>query len=428
MFRYLMRNIFLITREIVLRVPKVFLSSFGILFLISIFILFLSLRSSIRVFMENRIFNRLGISEMRVTPPGTSSLSLNIFTQSQNQISEGKVRRIKRIPGIRSIQKVIRLNMPASVKVGMFGRYLRSDILISGVERSFFRGSDIDWKRFTAAETVPVVIPLFAIDLYNNYAAANNLPEVGEKVLLGFSVDIIVGRSSLFKGREEKHFRGVVYGFTDRLTTSGIVVPSEFIRDFCKEQRDDFFSPERCYSTSMLFVTAQQVRMLPDLAKRIENLKLHVESHRDIAEKTSRAMGVIDGTFFLLLIIVLALTGIAIFNAYLAMVYHRSYEISLERMLGASKMRIVLIFILEAAVVGAIYGIAGYYLGRFMVQLLSENISEWIPMLKGFRVMMSNGMILPVSILLSISVSVLSAFIPALFATNMNLFRDLKRF
>jgi len=428
MFRYLMRNIFLITREILLRVPKVFLSSFGIMFLISIFILFLSLRSSIKVFMENRIFNRLGINEMRVTPPGTSFFSLNLFAQSQNRISEGKVRHIKKIPGIQSIQKVIRLNMPASVKVGMFGRHLRSDILISGVERSFFRGSDIDWRGFKAAETVPVVVPSFAIDLYNNYAAANNIPEVGEKVLLGFSVDIVIGRSSLFRGRAEKHFRGVVYGFTDRLTTSGIVVPSEFIRDFCTKQRDEFFSPEGCYSTSMLFVTAQEVRVLPDLAERIESLTLHVESHRDIAEKTSRAMGIIDGTFLLLLIIILALTGIAIFNAYLATVYHRSYEISLERMLGASKMRIVMIFIFEAAVIGAVYGIAGFYLGRFMVQLMSENISEWIPMLKGFRVVMSNGMILPMSILLSISVSVLSAFIPALFATNLNLFRDMKRF
>lgn len=366
----------------------------------------------------------MDINVMKVMPKSnTSFIGFKLFSQTKNYISNPQIKKIKKIPGIKSVQKILRLNLPAYLKVGFLGRYMRTDILISGAERSFFRGSKINWKKFRSKEHVPVIVPYFALDLYNNFAAVNNLPEFGEKALLDFPLDIVIGSSS-FMGVGPYHdtYNAKIYGFTSALSTTGIVVPSEFIRDFCKKYNTSSASKKSCFSSVMLFVKAKSTGQLPSVVKKIQQLGLNVESNKDIAEKTRKALSFIDGAFSLLMTIILILTVIAIFNAYLAIVYSRSQEISLTRVLGVSKVRIVVVFILEAGLVGIIYGLAGYYLGKNLVFYLAKYIGQLFPLMKGLKMTTVSLSLLPVSIGISAIVSILSAMIPAIVASNLNLY------
>ncbi len=81
-----------------------------------------------------------------------------------------------------------------------------------------------------------------------------------------------------------------------------------------------------------------------------------MESQQEIAAKTNRALAVIDGSS-LVIRAFLFLTVIAIFNSYLTIVYNRSYTFSLQRVIGVSKARIILTFVFEAAVIGALFGL-----------------------------------------------------------------------
>lgn len=361
---------------------------------------------------------------MKVMPKSnTSFIGFKLFSQSKNYISNSQIKNIKKIPGIKSVQKIIRLNLPASLKVGFLGRYMRTDILISGAERSFFRGTKINWKKFKSKKQVPIIVPYFALDLYNNFAAVNNLPEFGEKALLDFPLDILIGSSSFMGDSPFQYtYNAKIYGFTSALSTTGIVVPSEFIRNFCKRHKSSGFSKDNCFSSIMLFVKSKTTQQLPSVVKKIKRLGLHVESNKDIAEKTRSALSFIDGAFSLLMTIILILTVIAIFNAYLAIVYSRSQEISLTRVLGVSKLRIVIVFIIEAGLVGIIYGLTGYFLGKNLVFYLAKYIGQLFPLMKGLKMTAVTVSLLPISVAVSAIVSILSALIPAIVASNLNLY------
>ena len=146
----------------------------------------------------------------------------------------------------------------------------------------------------------------------------------------------------------------------------------------------------------------------------------------DIVSKTDKATSFIDWILALVMITILILTIIAIFNSYLSIIYYRGHSISIQRILGASKLRIVLTLIFEAATMGAIYGLLGYLLGSVLLDLLSENISQWIPILKGFDLKLGIENLLVLSVTVSMLVSSFSALIPAIFAANSNLFRAIK--
>ncbi len=418
---YIFRNLRLEVRDLLGRIPRVLLASFGVFFLIAFLAFFMALRDSVSSYMENRIFGRLDINEVRVMPrPLPEGRGPDFSSTRANEIPESKIRAIRKLDGVGSIYRVIRLNAPAMLYAGAFGTHLRTDILVSGVEPDFFRGTDINWKRFVPGERLPVVIPYFALDLYNNFAAASGLPELGKKALTGFMMDLSIGKSSFIPGGKESRFPAKVAGFSDRVSSAGIVVPSDFIRRYCRD------NPGNTWSTILLHITSRSPAKVPSLVDGIRRLDLQVQSRRDIAEKTNRALALVDGVFFIVMIIILALTVTAIANSYMAVVYNRSQEIVLRRIVGQSKLRVVLSFIVEAAAVGAIFGAGGFFIGQMGIAHLSRMLPKWVPLLAGLEISPPPMKFLAPAAFLSAAVAAASAFVPAVIASNLNLFKSTK--
>ncbi|HNV48051.1 MAG TPA: hypothetical protein PKJ16_13490 [Spirochaetota bacterium] len=440
MLAYVARNAVLIARTVLRRVPGALVSSFGIVFFIAFLIVFIALRTGVRDYLENRIFSRLNINEIRVTPKSkTTLINLNIFSAEKTRIPEGAARRIQRLEGVAKVHRVVRLDVPVTMTFGMFGALIKSDMLISGIDRDFFRGSKIPWRVPKDDEMVPVVVPYFALELYNNFANAAGTPEMGEKFILGKTMELTFGKSFMFgsggllfgrSGPERRTViaQGQIVGFTSQLNTAGLVLPAEYIRALCRKNPDLARRPGECTSNMMLIVRVSDPRHLPAVSQRIRDLGLAVESKEDIAQRTQKAVGFIDAVFFMLLMIILALTVIAIFNSYLTIVYNRSYEISLERMLGATKVRIIAIFIIEAAIVGLVYGLAGFLLGSLAVTKLAHYAGNWVPLLGGLTISFNASAYAAMALGASVAVSALSALVPAVFASNLSLFDNVKRF
>ncbi len=423
LMKYLFRNMFFISREIVKNIPRTLISSFGIIFLVTFLVLSVSLKKSLKNFLETKVFGQLQINQIKISPQSTTTF---IKFTAKSEISDKQVKKIKKIKGIENVQKVIRLNYPSTVRAGMMGRYLKSDMLISGVDKSFFKGTKLKWQDFKVGEHVPVVVPEFAMNLYNNFAAANRLPQLGEKALKIFSMELIIGKSSFVKSSEKTDkFRAKIFGFTPVITTAGIIVPSSFIKNYCNKQKDG--KRGKCYSSIMLIADVKDRGKIPDITKKIRQMNLKVESQMDIAEKTEKAIFLLNVTLSFIMAIILILTVIAIFNSYLAIIYNRSEKLSIQRILGASKIRIVMIFITEAAIVGALYGTIGYFIGYYLLNYMSAYIAKWMPILKGLSLKLENHNLLPMALSLSALVSSVSALIPAIFASNLNLFKAMKK-
>ena len=127
-----------------------------------------------------------------------------------------------------------------------------------------------------------------------------------------------------------------------------------------------------------------------------------------------------------MLVIILVLTVVAIVNSYLAVVYNRGQEIALKRIVGQSKLRVILSFTAEAAAVGALFGAAGLLLGNACITHLSGYLPKWAPLLAGLELVPLPGRYLPPAALAAAAVSAASALVPAVIASNMNLFKSTK--
>lgn len=422
---YLLRNSLLIIKETIRNIPRNLISSFGIIFLISFLVFSISLEKTVKDFLEKRIFGQLLINQIKIKPVDTTVMFQ--LSGKGNSIDDWKIKEINKIKEIKDVEKVIRLDFPTSFKAGLFGKYLRSDMLISGVDKTFFRNTYINWNNFEYKDDqVPVVIPMFAMDLYNNFAASNNLPRLGPDALKLFSMEMIIGQSSFRKSLLNQYkYSAKIFGFTQTLTTAGLIVPSDFIRNFAKTHKNEFQIQGSGYSCIMLVANVKEARQIPYVTKKIRRMNLDVESQSDIAEKTERAVYLINAVMTLIMAVILILTVIAIFNSYIAIVYHRSYRLTIQRFIGTSKLRIVMTFIIEAAIVGIILGIAGYFTGIYLIDIASSNLGK-IPMLSGIRLIVPGNMFF-YSIIFSTLISSVSALIPAIFAANLNLFKSMKK-
>lgn len=423
--RYILRNINFSFKEMIHNIPRTLLSSFGIVFLIAFVVFYLSMRQAVKEYIGGKLFGSLQINEIIVSPKGSADENVMFsMTAKQEAISPAKVKKIRQIEGIASIDAILSFDYTTRIRVDVMGRSMRTYVPVFGISREFLKKSDRHWRDFKAGATVPVLVPKYALDLYNNYASARGLPQFGERALAGFPLELNAKGSPMDPDSKSYTFPGTVFGFTAEVPLPGLIVPSDFITKFSSQHKSDR-GPG--YSHAKLFVKVKNVKDLPEISRSIQKLDLKIESQQDVASRTNRALAILDGSSLFIITVFLLLTVIAIFNSYLTIVYHRSYTFSLQRVVGISKIRIILTFVIEAAIVGVFYGIIGYYMGHVLINYLSANIGNWVPALKGLSFISKPDGLLVMSIGLSALLSSVSALVPSIFASNMNLFKAVQK-
>lgn len=424
MIGYLVRNTAAEARDLLRRLPRVFLSGFGIFFLIVLLVVFVSMRRSVTSYLEKRIFGSLKINEIAISPRAGRDVSVGMFAPSSGEITAAQLRALRRVEGLSGVREIYRFSRPAMLRIDMFGRSLRTDILVSGVEKEFFAGSPFNWRQFRDADPVPMVVPYFALELYNNFASTSGLPRFSERDLAGVTAEMSLGESSFFRGGKSVRCRVSVLGFSARLSTTGVVLPVESLRRSCAQ----LVMPGEagCLPIVMAYASVKDPNRLPETVDRIRRLGLSVESRRDIAEKTGKAVLFIDAVFALLFAMIAALTAVAIFNSYLSQIYHRRDEIALKRIVGVSRVRVLVSYLIEAALAGALYGVIGYWGGLWAVGAMNTHLPRLVPVLAGFELSTAIEGLLPVSVAVSSAVSALSALIPSIIAANLSLFSTRK--
>lgn len=132
----------------------------------------------------------------------------------------------------------------------------------------------------------------------------------------------------------------------------------------------------------------------------------------EVAEKTKEEMDFTSNlTMFNIFLNIIAL--LLIVNIQIITMLDRKYQTAILRALGASKLRIVLIFLIESfliGVIGAIFGLGiGYLLGQFIIRVLGNIFHGGAILFSGFSLT-----IVLTSIIFGILLSVITALIPAI--------------
>lgn len=160
--------------------------------------------------------------------------------------------------------------------------------------------------------------------------------------------------------------------------------------------------------TGLQGVTLVQVRTVGDVDKAIEYLEknkgIRVKKIRQVAEteammldKTQLLMGSV--TLF-----VLVATCLGVTSTMISSVLERSKEIGLMKALGAQDRRLVHLFLAEAVLIGTVGGLFGYLLGLALSQFIGLEV---------FSVKVTpRAIVIPVTILVSVLVTVIGSLIP----------------
>ncbi|NOR45053.1 MAG: FtsX-like permease family protein [Candidatus Delongbacteria bacterium] len=126
------------------------------------------------------------------------------------------------------------------------------------------------------------------------------------------------------------------------------------------------------------------------------------------AQKTQRIFNIVMGTIASISLLV---GGIGITNIMLANALERRKEIGLRMAIGATKRSITIQFLAEAGMISLIGGIIGIGLGIIMTFAISK-YAEWDTTVTFISIV--------VSFIVSVSVGLISGFLPAKKAANMN--------
>lgn len=426
MVRYLIRNGRLFIEEIGKNIWKALLSSFGIILLIAFLVVYLSLRDSVTHFVENRLFGSLDINEIIIEPKAkTGEATLSYAVSS---IPHEKVKAIRKMDHISSVYSVTCINAATKLRIEILGKSRAPYVPICGINQKFIKDKVPGYTsfRFREGDPVPIIAPQVALDMFNNFAAINNLPLFTAETLKGLPVTLIVETP---KGADEKkrfQVPAVIHSFSSLFNLTGIVVPDVFVNKIAAQ-----YSAETKSASPILYVRlyakVNDVKQLPAVTKRIKSMGLAVTSLDEIAIKTNQAMSIIDGFSIFVGFFLLILTVISIFNSYLIIIYNRSYSFSLRRILGVSKFRIIMTFMTEAAFIGAVYGFIGYMAGAYAIEAAGTKLSSLIPALSGIGLEPVGMKVCAGLVLFSVAISSLSALLPAIFASNMNLFKALSK-
>jgi ABC-type lipoprotein release transport system permease subunit len=424
------RSIALSLEDVSKNIIKSLVSSFGIFFLIAFLVLYMSVRESVKNYVDKNIFGTLAIDEIRITPKAPSG-NFDAFsaTSTAGTLKPGVVNAIKKMPEVKKTYTLMEMEHTSFIRGDLMGKQQKVYLPIGSIENDFFRDRNPKWRNMYAGKVIPLVAPNLAIDMLNNFLAVKGYPTMPAASLKGFPVEL--GVQSTPRGYEPKKeytYDAVLHDITDDLPFSGVIAPKEFITKFLREHGADATENRPGIRYKLMYVKVNDIKKLPETTAAIKKFGVNVESQQDVAAKTNKALAIIDGSSLLIIGMFLIITVISIFNSYLTIVYNRSQKFSLRRVLGVPKYHIIMGFVIEAALVGALYGIIGYFAGNALMSTFADYVGRFVPSLKGIIVQsVQSRSLLVYALLASAAISSLSALIPAFFAANMNLFKAMRK-
>jgi len=419
-------KILFIIKDNLVNILRSFISSFGILFLVIFFVLYLTVRDSVTNYISGSLLDKLASDEIKILPGNAKAVEY-VKKPGSSGISPDTVTRIKRMPELSEVNPISRIGLNLRVKAEMLGKSKMMFVPACGIDRQIIKGKVSGWKSFYNRKPVPVIIPRFTIDIINNYLAMDGLPSLSEKDLTGFPVELKFRTGKRGSAdRKEYIFDAQLHSFTDLLSFPGVILPNELLVEVAEKHRRET-GRSAGFEYIVAYAKVKNTDILPQTVSKLKKMGLNVESQKDISEKARKTIRLIDGVFYAIMGAFFIVSAISIFNSYLTIVYIRSQKFSLKRVLGFSKLRILLTFVFEAAFIGSVYGAAGYCAGNHLVSCAGEILSKWVPAL-GYITFQGRGYdVLLMCVGLSSAVCAASAFIPAVFASNMNLFRAVRK-
>lgn len=316
--------------------------------------------SGTRQALLGRVVSSLPITNITVVPQ-SFSLSVLRFESPFSDLDPDAVERISAIEGVERVMPMAGLRSPAQLRASFFGRRFVTDTGVFGVDPALIEDqlpADVVFDADSPGP-IPAVISSDLIDMYNTgFAKANDLPQLTAEILNGQDATLLLGSSSFSPTAAGSAVVVRLVGVSDRVPLVGVSVPlpvvNEWNRRLMGEDEPDYVQ---------LNVVARSADEVDAIGAAIESLGFSVASGREIAGRIRTLAAVLRSAFGLIAIVVLLVAGIGIANALALSAMERRHEIGIYRAVGAGRGDIRLLFLAQAAILGALGSLVGVGLG-----------------------------------------------------------------
>lgn len=407
---------------------RTFLASLSIAIGTASLVLFLGLSNGIKNATFEEIEKKSPLTQITVRPNiEDTSIVKFITTSDEGKLTQKSIDEISKIKDVVAIYPETQFNNFASLEAKLLGLNFITDAMIFGVPKDFIKNDVKNMKTWeNAKEPYPALIPRKLLDLYNiTIASPQGLPTLSEEKLLGKEIILYPNYSTFFPGMNtiQDEIKLEVVGFSDKINLLGATLPSQIVEELNKKYTDT-----KNIKFLELFVETTDASKTKEVAARIEALGFNTQYFQKNLQEVEAKFTYLSISLGTISLIILITAGIAIISTFLATIAERTKEIGLFRALGAKKSHIKKLILIEAGIIGIIGSIIGVTIGT-----LSSGIIDKIGLKQLEKTTFSPETLFSIDlklILLSIIfgtlLSILSAYIPAKKASNINPIRALK--
>jgi len=228
-----------------------------------------------------------------------------------------------------------------------------------------------------------------------------------------FKKDIDINNNILINGGKFKVI-GIFEEIGDPESDSMIHIPIDSARKiFNKEEEVSMIELVVKEGISLDDVSAKVKRQLK---KARDNENFEVTTPAQLIGQLNVLLGIVNIVFIGIAAISLLVGGIGILNSMFTSVLERRMEIGIMKSIGATNNHILMIFLIEAGLVGLIGGLIGVVLGTGIAYLVKDIAAAY-----GFKLIKIsvNPLLILFSMLFAFSVGIISGLIPAYKAARL---------
>ncbi len=342
-------------------------------FVFSIFlVLMLGIQNAIFRTVEENIAPKLPPDVVKVTP---KIVPKGIFSGNikGSVITEKDYIEIKRIKGIKRVLRVMEVPFPSSFVLSIFGVSARSDVPVYGVDTEIV-SKDIakgySFKYAKGDKNIPFVVPRGAIEAYNlALSRGYGTPVVTEKTLLGLNFKFFAGKSSYKTLEKYFELSGVIVGISDNIPQISICMPIQAAISLTKE-----ILPNYTPSYAILYIEVSSHQDIQRVVRELSKRGFIVETS---LEKSNFVENIKKFISSIILGLVLIIGIFALVSVFISMTLFATTRIDflyILRLLGASKIYIVILITVVMLVSTAISS----FLGVLLSKEIFLNISSYL--------------------------------------------------
>lgn len=329
---------------------------------VSVFGIFETASSKFANYIETRFASSIPPNTIKLSPPPARNFFMfDIKRDPSELITDRTIRSISQMDGVKKIDPVLPLKVPAQAAISFFGFSYRSDLNVLGVNESLISDDIIKasdrrrWNRPGISGSIPVVVPRMILNAYNEgMAASNNLPRITEKTAREFRLRLIVGKSSIRTLEDYTETTISIAGFTDRINVLALLLPVETVKSYNRQ-----FNPGSKNEYSSLFIEVKDHESLISISEVLKDGKFRVETDKTLSDSIINLKNIVESVISLFKILIIALSAVLVYFSGVISVFNRIEYYRLLRALGSSKLFIAFTLSFKYALLGA----AGTFIG-----------------------------------------------------------------